>query len=348
MCQAGLIVKYCHAFARVVRSAWEGRCWTLQEGLLAENLILQTADTAFHNTDTWNKVQFDELYGWSDYGDLIWNIVNATHRDPVGRLETQGSDLNRNLKTSTRDLQLIDVWNSLLGRSTTKLEDVHCIVANLLDFSATEILKFPFEKRMKAMLSGQDPLPVELICSESPRVQSDEDLNRWVPTYPGGSQIHAYNLNMRFAKVQAGRELRINLVASDLMIWVEGGIPRSPKSCLEDTNSEEKWWIHLHTSEDVSMVSNSLHYPKCLFINKPTMSEDTVQGHGYCGLRAMLSLARLDDNGIRAVFDSSFSFGLWSWVQTHTDFDNLPVVASTLLPSKHHILIESGNFKALI
>ena len=50
-------------FARVVRSAWEGRCWALQQGLLAKNLIIQTADTAFHNADTWNKVQFDELWG---------------------------------------------------------------------------------------------------------------------------------------------------------------------------------------------------------------------------------------------------------------------------------------------
>lgn len=110
------------------------------------------------------KVQFDKLYGWSnDYGDLVWNIINATHRDLVGRLETQGSDINRNLKTSARDIQLIDVWNSLLGRSTTKPEDVHCKVANLLDFSAIEILKFPFEKRMKAMLCAQDRLLVVLI-----------------------------------------------------------------------------------------------------------------------------------------------------------------------------------------
>ena len=281
-------------------------------------------------------------------GIFIWNTVNATHRDPVGRLETQGSDLNRNLKSSTRDLLLIDVWNSLLGRSTTKPEDVHCIVANLLDFSATEILKFPFEKRMKAMLCAQDRLPVDLICSQSPRVQSDEYLDRWGPTYPGGSQIHAYNLNMGFAEVQAGQGLRINLVASDLIIWVEGGIPRSPKFCLEDTNSGEKWGIHLHTSEDVSMVSNSSHYPTCLFMNKRAMLEDTLQGHGYCGLGAMLSLARLDEKGIRAVFDSSFSFSLWSWVQTHPDFDDLPVVAGTILPSKDHILIESGKFKALI
>ena len=83
-------------------------------------------------------------------------------------------------------------------------------------------------------------------------------------------------------------------------------------------------------------------------MNKRAMLEDTVQGYGYCGLRAMLSLNRLDENGSRAVFDSSFSFGLWSWIQTHPDFDDLPVVAGMLLPSKHHFLIESGKFKALI
>lgn len=95
-----------------------------------------------------------------------------------------------------------------------------------------------------------------------------QNLDRWVPTYPGRSQIHAYSLNMGFAEMQAGEGLRINLVARGLIIWVDGGAPRSPEFCLEDTNSGEKWWIHLHTSEDVSKISNSLHYPTCLLMNE--------------------------------------------------------------------------------
>lgn len=127
------------------------------------------------------------------------------------------------------------------------------------------------------------------------------------------------------------------------VIWLDAGIPRLPRFCVE-IEGEKKWWIQTHTDHIVSVVNESLNYPTCLIMNA---HNSDVHSHGYCGLGARLSMARLDDhsyyNKIRAKFDCSLSFGLWSWGQTDPAFEDVPVVSGRRLP-RAHILIETGKF----
>lgn len=69
--------------------------------------------------------------------------------------------------------QLIFAWNELATRSTTKPEDIHVIMANLLDFSAAQVMAYKTEEqRMRAMLLSFDFLPCSLLFDVGPRTRN--------------------------------------------------------------------------------------------------------------------------------------------------------------------------------
>ena len=323
-------------YARVIKSAWQGRCWTLQEGLLAPKLFVQTYDKAFQSAERWRIVNSRNSWHY-DHEAIVASIRDATYRYPVGH--GPGSE------SIFRSRQFIRVWNDLLGRSTTKFEDVHCILANLLDFKAAEILRLPRNSRMKAMLCAQKKLPLDLICGQSPRIKSDDGSDRWVPAYPGGFPIE-WNLNERsrdsdFLLAVANEGLHYLPSDRVKVIWLDAGVPRLPRFCVETEG--EKWWIHTYTDHIVPVVNENINYPTCLILDA---RNGDVRSHGYCGSGARLSMARLDAHSIykiRAKFDCSFSFGLWSWGQTDPAFEDVPVVTGRRLP-REPILIETGKF----
>ncbi|KAK3632770.1 hypothetical protein LTR56_007125 [Elasticomyces elasticus] len=96
---------------------------------------------------------------------------------------------------SYRSLRLVAVWNGLLGKTSTKRGELHAILANLLDISATRVLALAPLDRMKAILGNYKYLPLDLVLSASARqpesttlndqmqeVSKDED--RWLPFFP--------------------------------------------------------------------------------------------------------------------------------------------------------------------
>ena len=340
-------------YARVVKSAWQGRYWTLQEGLLAPMLLAQTQDRAFRTADRYDKAEIlDSVKSASyDHKAIVASIRGAIYRDAVGYGPSAlGPEYGFPSGLSEyRNQQFIQVWNDLLGRSTTKFEDIHCILANLLDFNAAEILRLPPNNRMKAMLCAQKELPLDLLCGQSPRIESDDGSDRWVPAYARGLPIEwdyhtdyiaVFNEGLYYCPDRYCPSDRIEI------IWLDAGVPRLPRFCVE-TEGEKKWWIQTHADHIVPAVNESIDHPTCLIMNA---GNGGVRSHGYCGSGARLSMARLDDHGlyrIRAKIDCSFSFGLWSWGQTDPAFEDIPVVTGRRLPGEP-ILIETGKSLVMV
>ncbi|KAH8646150.1 hypothetical protein BX600DRAFT_519001 [Xylariales sp. PMI_506] len=74
------------------------------------------------------------------------------------------------------------VWNNLAQRSTTMAEDILVIMANVMDYSAYDILKLPAEQRVKALLCNMEVLPVSLLFNDGTRLRTAKD--RWIPRFP--------------------------------------------------------------------------------------------------------------------------------------------------------------------
>ena len=92
-------------------------------------------------------------------------------------------------QTISLDTSFGMVWNAFLGRSTTKPDDIHAILANMLDYSAKESLSLAPEQRLKALLYDLKFFPLCLLFNDVPRLRSNNPNERWVPAYPGGPSI---------------------------------------------------------------------------------------------------------------------------------------------------------------
>jgi hypothetical protein len=99
------------------------------------------------------------------------------------------------LREDHRLKQLVDTWNELAHRSTTMPDDLHVIIANLLDFNADRIMSISTrEDRMKAMILSFDLLPVSLFWNDGPKFRDSlsfdtSDNNRWIPVQPSKTEL---------------------------------------------------------------------------------------------------------------------------------------------------------------
>ncbi len=183
--------------AHVLCSTWLTRSWTYQEARLSRAWYIQFADGLYNPNSAANEAlhyrrYFDRNAYKSDAHSLASEMISWYHDMPAVRktdiFENQVTPL---LTTSTDDF--ITTWDHLASRSTSKMEDVHGILANVLDRSAEEVLSLPVEERMKAILRSYDGLPAGLIFSNAPKVKDSE--SRWVPLYPGSTRVsNAYGV----------------------------------------------------------------------------------------------------------------------------------------------------------
>jgi hypothetical protein len=130
-------------------------------------------------------------------------------------------------------------WNNLVERSTTKKEDVHCILANMLGISDGDILNLWYEERMKAILGAQGSLPLHLLAKSGPRLQGGFD--RWIPLYPDGGLSDAYGeMKVTPTGLVFGRE-----TACCIGFIVDATRPRLSKFRLLEPSGPEPIWVRL-------------------------------------------------------------------------------------------------------
>lgn len=122
-------ISFTELTARLATCSWMTRAWTLQEGSLASRLCIQFENGVLFASEgqklfenivkiaRWNNC-FTEQTG------LLLECHDAWQLPTVGQHEAD----DRNDLTG-REVQLIEVWNSMIGRTITKPADLLEIVA---------------------------------------------------------------------------------------------------------------------------------------------------------------------------------------------------------------------------
>ena len=115
--------------ARIRICGWMSRAWTLQEGSLASRLCYQFKDGFLFVNE--GQQQFEEslkITLWNNSYDeqvqLLEDCRQAWFLPAVGRHEDDAS-----YHLTGRDVQFLEVWNSLIDKHTTKPDDFHEILA---------------------------------------------------------------------------------------------------------------------------------------------------------------------------------------------------------------------------
>ncbi|TDZ23499.1 hypothetical protein Cob_v003343 [Colletotrichum orbiculare MAFF 240422] len=78
------------------------------------------------------------------------------------------------------------MWATLAKRSTTKIDDIHVVLANLTDFKASEIQRLPqMQERTKVMLQSMEKFPARMLFVDGHRPMASKDHpDRWVLATP--------------------------------------------------------------------------------------------------------------------------------------------------------------------
>lgn len=128
--EADLLKSSTEALARFATSSWMGRSWTLQEGALAAALW------AYYSGSPTRHKSFHGFHVPAYLADeappellaVIDELQTQATLPFVGRTARDMANAALYCR-SEREVQFLQVWNSLIGRSTTQPEDFHCIVA---------------------------------------------------------------------------------------------------------------------------------------------------------------------------------------------------------------------------
>ncbi|KAI4597984.1 hypothetical protein KJ359_003792 [Pestalotiopsis sp. 9143b] len=220
--------KVCEHIARLEVSPWMGRCWTFQEGCLAAVLNFQFFDSRLNPWRT--KVGYSTFMGEqldSTFFRFVRELANAIvfklfikrrmkfNASMLYDVETAivaaiSRPLLKRLSTSTNNTsvafmdpsmtseaqmtcdELVRCWNELTIRTTTKREDIHVILANLLRLGAHNILQMEKpQDRMRVILNSLKYLPLSFFLNSTvPRGDlAGNHRDRWLPLYPAGDSL---------------------------------------------------------------------------------------------------------------------------------------------------------------
>ncbi|KAK4901310.1 hypothetical protein LTR27_001868 [Elasticomyces elasticus] len=160
---------------RLKISAWHRRYWTLQEAALARNVYAIFGAHVYLVED-------------SPQAAIPRNALLLNNRSFGNALL-----LNTGSVLQIREHRLRQVWNALLGKTSTKRGELHAILASFLDISARTVLELPPRDRMKAIMGNYSRWPLDMVFSASPRTVEEfdqlsqtNDEDRWIPQFPGG------------------------------------------------------------------------------------------------------------------------------------------------------------------
>jgi hypothetical protein len=166
--------------ALLLTSPWMSRCWTFQEACLARQFSFVFSD------------ELIDPRGWiaNHPADRCSSIFESILKDQC--LEYIGAMpevMNQSVEIRTEDQRstLVAVWNALSSRSTTKREDLHGLLAIMLNLSALEILRMDPNRRMLAIMRAQEKLPLSMLLFPYPGSAPLIEGCEWLPSYPSGT-----------------------------------------------------------------------------------------------------------------------------------------------------------------
>ena len=191
------------ALALVLRSSWMSRCWTLQEASLSKTWFVQFRDNpvnlvkaARHLT---MKTSTEFLVG---QGKLLPSIKRTLTTELSHFLVDMGEVRYQrrgrysrseiwNLKQleTHQALSFATAWNNFQGRTTSKVEDLHQILAGMADIQAGGLRSLALEDRMKAIIKCHASLPIDILFCSTDRMHGDNPANIWAPSSPQGRRL---------------------------------------------------------------------------------------------------------------------------------------------------------------
>ncbi|KAL8864243.1 MAG: hypothetical protein Q9174_007421, partial [Haloplaca sp. 1 TL-2023] len=202
--------------------------------------------------------------------------------------------------------EFIFIWNQLVSRSTSYMEDVHGILANTLDLKANDVLALAPQDRMKAILGAREKLPVALIYNRSLKIE-DADA-RWVPFYPEQSRLSD---TYGFLEATPHGFLLDREEVNPVGFLVDPTIPRGTNIQLLCPQKSDPLWIDFYPESNGRPVNWKAPVDALAVCYVIGNLEDPLKApaltHRYAGAR--FALRKKEGGTLHLVYEYSFLFG---------------------------------------
>jgi len=260
-------------YARMLISKWNTRCWTLQEAVLARKLFwefgqeIEILQPANMSSISRHSPAASQLISPGDgISQLLIKAVKAQVRtsDP-GAVLVKSKKIGR-LSLLNAEINFLGVWNELGQRSTTKINDIHVMLANLTDFSAGQIMAIPSQvERTKVMFFCHGSFPLDIMWNEGIRPDAGEDnANRWIPAIPGPEPLED-STNILFTDVGLVFEPGLGPLPPQILV-VERD-PYSPYICLQYDDGPNQQWLRVECREvPDDKIQREMYHGSCYII----------------------------------------------------------------------------------
>ncbi|KAF4625026.1 hypothetical protein G7Y89_g13142 [Cudoniella acicularis] len=164
--------------AYVICSGWMSRCWTFQEGPLANKWLVLFEDGVVCIDDLFESIRHrpnssspvpseSDLFSW--------------YRNMPRLRELYEQRTFSRYSYSSQTLPLRHIWNNLCTRTTTKREDLISIISIMLEFRPSEVMSLPVEKRPLSVFYAQVTLPLVFLYRDRPTITDWADTLRAGP-----------------------------------------------------------------------------------------------------------------------------------------------------------------------
>lgn len=165
--------------ANLVSSAWMSRCWTFQEGRMAQKLLINVAHSLRDPFVIYDQVATQAAtFG---PGKETWSDTFQFRRELASGLYRMRPFKDERIRSRAFE-DFVDVWNELVSRTTSWPEDEIKILSLMLDLSVNEIESIPGDDmRLKAVFRSQGDLPISFLFVETASSCGSND-ELWVPT----------------------------------------------------------------------------------------------------------------------------------------------------------------------
>ena len=303
------------SFAHVIRSSWMSRCWTLLEASLSKSWHVQFNDSVIdmlktvEHRRTRSKVKF--LAGRGKVQPSLQRAFNEEVSNFLMEMgEVRYQRRGRYDRSEIWNLKQLEshqayvfatTWNNFLGQTTSKLEDLHQILAALEDMRVADVRDLSIEDRMKAILKCHVSLPTDLLFCCCERMHDEGAVNTWAPKIPAGQRLDDSFGTMKIftdclyiSKEEASEHLRFYLVPS-------GGF-KEDKFQFE-IPKKEKFWVEMYPKRS----SQELHLGNgVLCLGFPIRSKQSGINVSLDSRGARFSLRESTGDDLRLSYNGSF------------------------------------------
>lgn len=166
--------------ANLVSSPWMSRCWTFQEGRLAQKLLMNVQHSLMDPFVVYNQVATMVASFRFGFGFYKWSNRLQLRRE-MSSLLYRLRPLKDEAYHSTDFEDFVHMWNELASRTTSWQEDRINIFTLMLDLNVNEIQSIlGTGERLKAILRTQDYLPISFLFNET-SIDHLCNEDHWIP-----------------------------------------------------------------------------------------------------------------------------------------------------------------------